>query len=132
MGVVYINHHIDTEGPLWENIQELFDRINLIFEIRLEPTRENLKLLQNGKIEIPEDKKKELLSVIDPHTIGFKHNWEMIEKMLLNIMNVDFRNELKDSFGGGWIYNWHVMDHVGFGYDNPRHRDLGYHNIFDF
>ena len=123
MGVVYINHHIDTEGPLWENIQELFDRINLIFEIRLEPTRENLKLLQNGKIEIPEDKKKELLSVIDPHTIGFKHNWEMIEKMLLNIMNVDFRNELKDSFGGGWIYNWHVMDHVGFGF--------GYNSVYN-
>lgn len=133
MGIVYINHHIDTEGPLWENIQDLFDRLNLIFEIDLEPTYKNLELLQNGQIDLPFEKKKELFSAIDPHTIGFKRNWEMIEKMLINIMGADFRNQLKDSFGGGWIYNWHIMDHVGFSSnDNPRHRDLGYHNIFDF
>jgi len=24
------------------------------------------------------------------------------------------------------------MDHVGFGPENPRHRDMGHHNIFDF
>jgi hypothetical protein len=65
MGIVYINHHIDTEGPLWENIQDLFDRLNLIFEIDLEPTYKNLELLQNGQIDLPFEKKKELLSAID-------------------------------------------------------------------
>lgn len=30
-GIVYICHHIDTEGPMWENIEELFDRISNIF-----------------------------------------------------------------------------------------------------
>ena len=69
---------------------------------------------------------------IDKHTIGFKRNWGMIENMLYRIMSPEFRNKMVDSFGNGWIYNWHIMDHVGFGNINPRHRDYGYHNILDF
>jgi len=131
-GIVYIVHHIDTEGPLWENIEELFDRIKVIFGIDIAPTYENLEKLQKGQIDFPLSIKQEIAMVVDPHTIGFKRNWGMIEEMLYRIMNPSFRNKISDSFGGGWIYNWHVMDHVGFGPDNPRHRDMGHHNIFDF
>lgn len=131
-GVVYIVHHVDTEGPLWENIEELFGRLKVIFEIDLEPTYENLEKLQKGQMDMPLSLKKELAVAVDPHTIGFKRNWGMIEEMLYRIMSPSYRNLVIDSFDGGWIYNWHVMDHVGFGSDNPRHRDMGYHNIFDF
>jgi len=131
-GTVYIVHHIDTEGPLWESIEELFDRLKIIFGIALAPTYENLEKLQQGLIEMPEDQKKELLGAVDPHTIGFKRNWGMIEEMLDRVMSPNYRNALPDSFGGSWIYNWHVMDHVGFAPENPRHRDIGYHNIYDF
>ena len=132
MSTVYICHHVDTEGPLWESMEELFERLRIIFGINLDPTYANLELLQKGKIEIEEAKKKELISVVDPHSIGFKSDWGMIKEMLLRIMDSSYRNLVLDSFGGGWIYNWHVMDHVGFGPSNPRHRDYGYHNIFDF
>ena len=131
-GVVYICHHIDTEGPLWENIEELFDRLDLIFGIKLEPTYENLEKLQKGEIKVDESIKESLALTIDPHTIGFKRNWGMIEEMLYRIMSPEFRNKMTDSFGGGWVYNWHCMDHVGFGNVNPRHRDYGYHNVLDF
>lgn len=131
-GIVYICHHIDTEGPLWEVISELFDRLKLIFGIELEPTYENLEKLQRGEIEVPEEIKESLALTVDPHTVGFKRNWGMIEEMLYRIMSPEFRNEMKDSFGGGWVYNWHIMDHVGFGPVNPRHRDCGYHNVLDF
>lgn len=131
-GIVYIVHHVDTEGPLWENIEELFGRLKVIFGIEIEATYENLEKLQNGQIDLPLSIKKEIAVAVDPHTIGFKRNWGMIEEMLYRIMNPLFRNLLTDSFGGGWIYNWHVMDHVGFNFDNPRHRDMGHHNIFDF
>jgi len=131
-GTVYIVHHIDTEGPLWESIEELFARLKIIFGVELAPTYENLGKLQQGIIDLPNGQKKELLVAVDPHTIGFKWNWGMIEEMLDRIMSSDYRNELPDSFGGGWIYNWHVMDHVGFVPENPRHRDIGYHNIYDF
>ena len=131
-GIVYICHHIDTEGPLWEVISELFERLELIFGIKLEPTYQNLEKLQKGEIEVSEDIKESLALTVDPHTIGFKRNWGMIEEMLYRIMSPKFRNKIKDSFGGGWIFNWHIMDHVGFGSVNPRHRDYGYHNVLDF
>lgn len=131
-GIVYIVHHVDTEGPLWESIEELFGRIKVIFGIDIKPTYENLEKLQKGEIDLPLSIKKEIAVAVDPHTIGFKRNWAMIEEMLYRIMNPSFRNLQKDSYGGGWIYNWHVMDHVGFGSDNPRHRDIGHHNVFDF
>jgi len=131
-GIVYICHHIDTEGPLWEVTDELFKRLNLILGLKLEPTYENLRRLQNGDFDFNDDIKDSLSLIVDPHTINFKRNWGMIENMLERIMSPEFRNQMLDSFGGGWIYNWHVMDHVGFGNDNPRHRDYGYHNILDF
>lgn len=131
-GTVYIVHHVDTEGPLLENIEELFGRLKVIFGLDIQPTIENLEKLQKGQIDMPLSKKQEIALVVEPHTIGFKSNWGMIEEMLNRVMSPVFRNLIRDSFGGGWIYNWHVMDHVGFGSDNPRHRDMGHHNIFDF
>lgn len=131
-GIVYICHHIDTEGPLWEPIEELFDRLKLIFGIDLKPTYDNLTKLQNGDIPIPDNIKESVMKTVDPHTLSFKRNWGQIEEMLERIMSRDFRNRMTDSFGGGWIYNWHIMDHVGFGNNNPRHRDYGYHNVLDF
>ncbi len=130
-GGVYICHHVDTEGPLHEDIKELFNRLKNIFDIDLEPTKENLKMLQNGDIKVDDKLKKELRLVIEPHTINFHGNWNDIERMLLKIMSKDFRNQMLDSTGNGWIYNWHIMDHIGF-VDNPRHRDMGYLNIFNF
>src|ERR1035437_7398205 len=50
--------------------------------------------------------------------------------MLLRILSKEYRNRFKDSFGNGWIYNWHIMDHVGF-ITNERRRDMGYLNIFN-
>lgn len=130
-GTIYIVHHIDTEGPLWENLTELFERLKLIFNISLEPSHENLRRLQNGELIDNSAIAKELALAIDPHTINFKRNWQEIEEMLYRVMSKEFREKHVDSFGGGWIYNWHVMDHVGF-IENPRHRDMGYLNIFDF
>jgi hypothetical protein len=130
-GTIFIVHHIDTEGPLWENISELFTRLKLIFDIDIEPSYENLKKLQNGEIIVDPKIINELNLAIDPHTINFKRNWHEIEAMLYHIMSNEFRDQMKDSFGYGWIYNWHIMDHVGF-IENPRHRDMGYLNIFDF
>lgn len=130
-GCVYICHHVDTEGPLMENLEDLFERIELVFGISLPATEENLLKLQKGNISLPNDKKKELKEFLSPHTISFKKNWKEIEEMLYRILSKNFRNKVTDSDGNGWVYNWHILDHVGF-LENPRHRDLGYHNIFNF
>jgi hypothetical protein len=130
-GTIFIVHHIDTEGPLWENLSELFVRLKLIFNLDIEPSYDNLKKLQQGEIKVDPLIARELAVAIDPHTINFKRNWHQIEEMLYRVMSKEFRDKHVDSFGGGWIYNWHVMDHVGF-VENPRHRDMGYLNVFDF
>jgi hypothetical protein len=130
-GVVYICHHVDTEGPLLEDISELFDRLKLIFGIDLKPTKENLVKLQNNQIKLPRDVEAQIQKVIDPHVLNFKSNWKDIENMLENVMSEDYRNKMLDSNSNGWVYNWNIMDHVGY-IDNPRHRDMGYLNIFNF
>jgi len=130
-GKVFICHHIDTEGPLYESLEELFSRIKLIFGIDMIPSQSNLRKLQNREIDISDEVWKELKVTIDPHTISFKGTWEEIDVMLSNIMSDSYRNKVLDSSGQGWKYNWHIMDHVGF-VNNPRRRDLGYMKIFEY
>ena len=50
--------------------------------------------------------------------------------MLYDMMSQEYRQRYSDPQGGGWIYNWFLMDHIGYD-TNPRRRDVGYHNVFD-
>lgn len=130
---VYIVHHVDTEGPLYEDISETFKRIEEILNIKIPliPNIDNLNKLRNGEIDfLSHSQIEEINKIINPHLLNYKSSWAEIDEMLNRILDRNFRNKFKDSFGGGWIYNWHIMDHAGFEV-NPRRRDLGYLNIFD-
>lgn len=127
--ILYIIHCIDTEGPLYESLDATFERLYDIFGIRMEPSRENLKKIQNKLINFS-DKTDLIAEVFSQHLITYNDTWDKIDTMLLKIMSPAFRNELLDSFGNGWVYNWHCIDHLGYMY-NPRRRDIGIHNIFD-
>ena len=128
---VYVVHAVDTEGPLYESIRANFERIHELFGHKIEPNIENLRKLQNKKINLngDEDRVQRILSSkrIDTH-----ENWGQINLMLDLITSDKFRDELKDSFDGGWIFNWFCMCHVGITGENPRRRDIGYHNIYDY
>lgn len=128
--VVLITHAIDTEGPLYESIEAKFDRLRDLFGITsIAPTAANLKKLKDGEIKlggIEQDVKR----ILNGHLANYNDTWDKIDSMLERIMTDEFRNKMPDSYGGGWVYNWHCLDHVGFEY-NPRRRDMGYHNIFD-
>ena len=123
--IVNIVHCIDTEGPLYESIEATFKRMTDLFgEIDLEPTYENLEKLRNeGNDEIAKFVSSELLD--------YKETWDQIDSMLTEIRSKEFRSELLDSFGNGWKYTWFCIDWVGFTGENPRRRDMGFHNIFD-
>ena len=84
-----------------------------------------------GGHKLSHDTKQAIQNFLDPHLIHSHATWNEIDSMLEHITTKDFRHILPDSFGGGWIYNWSCMDHVGFSGYNPRRRDAGYHNIFD-
>jgi hypothetical protein len=128
--IVLIVHAIDTEGPLYESVQAKFDRLKDLFGIiSIEPTAGNLKKLKNGEIKLG-GIEQDVTRILNGHLANYNDTWDKIDTMLQRIMSDEFRNKLPDSFGGGWVYNWHCLDHVGFEY-NPRRRDMGYHNIFD-
>jgi hypothetical protein len=130
-GRVYICHHVDTEGPLWEEITELFITLKKLYKIDLSPSKQNLENIRQNTINLPLEDFKELSKMIDPHILDYKNNWGAIDPMLDNIMSTNFRNKMIDSNNNGWIYNWNTMCHVGFE-ENPRHRDMGYLNIFNY
>lgn len=126
---LYIVHTIDTEGPLYEPLDAIFDRLNELYGVDgLSRTTATLAQLRNKTI--PLDGLEDV--VADTVALGRSclGTWDQIDAMLDRVMAPDFRNKMLDSRGRGWAYNWFCMDHAGF-INNPRRRDLGYHNIFD-
>lgn len=131
MAKVYIVHCVDTEGPLYESPETPFVMLKNIFSIDIKPSKENLIKLQKKQIPL-KGMEEAVANLLDPHKITTQGNWNDIEKMLKKVTSREFRELLPDSEGKGWIYSWFCMDHVGFTGNNPRRRDAGYHNIFDY
>ena len=129
--VVYIVHAIDTEGPLYESLSETFLRLEHLFNLKNIPqTNENLEKLRNKKINL-NGIEEEVSKVLSGHLLNYNKSWDEIDAMLEEILNKNYLKSRKDSFGNGWVFNWHCLDHVGY-ISNPRRRDMGYHNIFDY
>jgi hypothetical protein len=129
LSIVHVVHCIDTEGPLHEPVEATFHRLEQIFGVRLEPSRATLDDLQKKRINLGgiED---EVAKVLAPGLLSYNDTWDKVDDMLRGAMSPAFRNQMLDSEGGGWVFNWHCLDIVGFS-DNPRRRDMGFHNIFD-
>ncbi len=127
---VHFLHAIDAEGPLYESLDAAFERIEEIVGIKnLEKSKTIFKKLQNGSIDLG-GKEKEVMEVINNHRVNYMDSWDKLNAMLKKSMSKHFRNELQDSFGNGWKFNWFCLDHVGFKI-NPRRRTIGYHAIHD-
>jgi len=126
---VYVVHSIDTEGPLTESLQTTFNRLDTILGIKLEPSEETLKKIQNKELDL-KGKEDIAARIFSTHLLDYNNSWEKLEKMLVRIMSPEFRLKIPDSLDGGWIFNWHCLDHVGY-IDNPMQRDLGHHKVFD-
>ena len=94
--IVHIVHHVDTEGPLYESLEETFARLNDILgeKLNIEPTRENLLKLQNGLYEGLNTEKKELIrTVVQPHLLQYKTSWSEIDEMLYRILSKKYREK---------------------------------------
>ena len=128
--IVQVVHCIDTEGPLLEPLSATFERLRYIFDISLEPTKANLEGLQRGEFDLG-GKEDAVRAMVSPDFLAYNDNWDKINSMLDDLMSNDFRQRYSDSYGNGWIFNWHCVDHVEY-QSNPRHRDIGYLHIFDY
>jgi len=128
--VVYIVHSIDTEGPLYESLTATFERLEKHFGVSLTPSKENLAKIQRAEIDLG-GKEKQIAKAFSPQLLDYIDNYGKLDRMLEHIGSKSFRNKMEDSYGGGWVYNWHCVDHIGYDV-NPRKKDIGYHNIFDY
>lgn len=128
--VMHIVHCIDTEGPMSEDMFDTFKRLNIIFGLNIKPSKENLKKLQRQEIYL-EGKEGDIAKVVSPHLLNYKESWKDIKEMLVDCMSKKYRNKFLDSFGKGWVYSWHCMDHAGY-IGNPRNKDIGFGNVFKF
>lgn len=129
--IVYVVHCVDTEGPLYESLDARFDRVEATFGLEgLDRSPATLERLRQGTL--PLGGKERLVSeALSSHLTNFMEDWEQLRKMLANAMSEEFRLRSPDSFGGGYVYSWFVLDHIGYE-SNPRRRALGYHTVFDF
>ena len=130
MPVLYIVHCIDTEGPLRETLSATFERINDTFGFNFVPSHETLALLQNKQIDLS-GVEESVARMISPRLLEYNDTWDKIQSMLDHVTSFEFRNKFIDDFENGWIYSWHCMDHVGY-LNNPRHKDVGYGNVFRY
>jgi hypothetical protein len=129
MKTVYVVHCIDTEGPLYESVEATFERLNSIFHFNLEPSHDLLHRLQRGEMDLG-GLETAVQRVVAPRLLTYYDTWEKLDSMLIDALSSKFRSEVRDSYGGGWVYNWFCVDHVDYQL-NPRRRQIGYHNIFD-
>ena len=125
---LFVVHCVDTEGPLNEKIGDTFNRLRSIFGIELEPTHDNLLALQESRIDL-HGLEDAVARCFSPELMAYNRDWAEIDQMLDKVMSKEFRVQIPDDFGNGWVYSWHCMDHVGV-VDNPRAKDLGYGKIF--
>lgn len=126
--ILHIVHTIDTEGPLDEDLDATFQRVGELFDVWLTPSRETLAKLQLAQIDLG-GLEHNVAKVVAPSLLAYNRNWSDIQQMLDEALSQDFRREAVDDFDGGWVYSWHCVDHLGF-FDNPRHKDFGYGNVF--
>ena len=87
---VYICFHIDTEGPLYEDINATFQRLESILgaEIPLKPSQINLQKLRAGEVDFMTAEQVEKIKIIsDPHLLHYKSTWSEIDEMLYRIMS---------------------------------------------
>lgn len=129
--IVYVIHCVDTEGPLYENLDAKFERLQVILGISgIEKTEENFNKICNGEIKVP-GKEELLKKIFSAHLRNYMDTWEKLTRMLENTTSESFRKKTTDSFGGPYIYSWFCLDLVGYD-TNPRRRSFGFHTIFDY
>jgi hypothetical protein len=127
---LHIVHCVDTEGPMSESLGATFQRLDSVFGIKLPPNIETLRKLQFKQLDLGGEEDA-VARMVAPDLLDYNENWSQIQQMLDEALSDQFRRQMLDDFGNGWVYSWHCMDHMRYS-DNPRNKDVGYGNIFRY
>ncbi len=130
MALLHVVHCIDTEGPLTETLEASFERLRGSFGIDLPPDADTLARLQRREIPL-HGREEAVARMLAPELLAYNSSWQAIDAMLAELLSPAFRNRMRGDDGEGWVYSWHCMDHMRYA-ENPRHKDVGYGNVFRF
>jgi hypothetical protein len=108
---VHIVHCIDTEGPLYESLQATFERLYSVFKIRMKPNTENLERLQDMEVDLG-GCEEAVAQMLGKSLLAYHDNWDKLDRMLYEILSEEYRRNILDSYGNGWVYNWFCVDHA--------------------
>src|SRR6266571_2181628 len=126
---VHVVHCVDTEGPLHEPLESSFARLKEIVGVDVVASPANLAAVRARQLNL--GGKEDLAArVLSEELLAYNDTWDKIDAMLHEALSSDFRARYADTGGAPWRSSWFVVDHLDF-VDNPRRRDLGFHNIFD-
>ena len=131
MSFVSFVHCIDTEGPLYESSTATIERVQEIigYQFPESPSVELIKRLKEGSVDL-QGREEEVKNLLHSHRVKLNTDWYQLDEMLTELGKGEFREKYQDSEGRCWVFSWFCLDHIGYS-DNPRRRDIGYHNIFD-
>ena len=90
MKILHIVHCIDTEGPLKESLKDTFKRIYDIYNIKLNPTKNNLKKIQNKKINLGNNTNS-ISEMLNPKLLNYNNSWKKLKLMLKALNKKKFR-----------------------------------------
>ncbi len=128
-GCVHFVHAVDTEGPLYESLDEIFKRVKEYYGVDVEASEENLNKLQNKEIDCG-NFTDAIAEMLQPDQITFNGTWDKVYEMMDGLMADEFRYQLPDMDGNGYSFSWFCVDHVGYN-NNPRRRTMGFHGIHE-
>ncbi|HJN37477.1 MAG TPA: hypothetical protein QF353_01720 [Gammaproteobacteria bacterium] len=126
---LHIVHCVDAEGPLEETLEATFQRIESQFSINIEPTLNNLNMLQNRDIPL-NGVEHEIAEFISTKRLAYLSTWNDVEKMLSGITTQEFRSKYSSPDGTPYTYSWFVIDVVGYK-NNPRRKSIGFNVVWE-
>ena len=121
---------MDTEGPFSEPIKETFRQLYSLYGIDLEPTDENLKLVQSGE-SLPYEKRDEIMRRFSKHRLSYNESWSDIDAMCETLFSIEWRKRVSGNSLAPYTLNWNCLDQIGF-HANPRRRQLGPNLIYQY
>ena len=89
---VYIVHAVDTEGPIYEDLNATFERLREIIGVDMKPSYKTLEKLQNKEIDL-DGKEEVTASFLRPSMRAYNESWHQITKMLERIMSEKYRKQ---------------------------------------
>ncbi len=129
---LHVVHCVDTEGPLDEDIDGTFQRLEDSFGVRLDPTPENLEEIQTGRFSTGNHEiDRHMRLMCAPELLKYNRTWDDIDEMNRELFSDEFRLADRDDFGNGWKISWFCMDHVNYA-SNPRKKALGFGAIHNY